>query len=589
MQVKRHGARQVTRWGHHFRHNSIILSDAWACNITCAVRTVCLYLYMQCGKVFCSQIGSSHTLFWLLTLLFGGPVLPTDHPGLFQKHLLHVLRVDHSHVHCSLLLKHQAVPLWPLPLDHGSRTWRLQQVLSLVSMAALRRSVSSKPSAGLFPIFPAKHLPPKQAWPWWKVLAQLPAYSPLRKGHLACCCCHLSSQFEPFCGRNSPQLVLLTLSREPKPVLDNFPTPSSSERRDVSWWAWVSHGASFFSPSPSPSPNCLVLVLRSTPSVSTLVSKATPSFLLHSWNFSSRYLRRQPKSLKFWRRTDLRHLTQCVLQHNAQWQATPWRRPRGWPWWSGVAPPHILRTVLASDAGPGEIEIRGPPISYSRAWDDFLARFLNCTPSPPFFPLQQYTCLQNVRTLEYCVCVLIIHSLNIQRASLSHSPSHLLMLFEEAHNGSIWPHCQEHHDYACFDLDLTRGLVVFTFSLLPPCQVWSVRCRLGSNCESFFDSCSVGIDSSCTGVRFALQSLICSLTESANLSCRHCTNFNLHFIMFGSVVQDFIALLQAQLCLTLWLNLWCPLLLPRRFIHARTDMNSTLRRHEVFRWLKSSC
>ena len=47
--------------------------------------------------------------------------------------------------------------------------------------------------------------------------------------------------------------------------------------------------------------------------------------------------------------------------------------------------------------------------------------------------------------------------------------------------------------------DSTRGLVVFTFSLLPPSQVWSVRCRLGSNCESFFDSCSVGIDSSCTG------------------------------------------------------------------------------------------
>ena len=47
--------------------------------------------------------------------------------------------------------------------------------------------------------------------------------------------------------------------------------------------------------------------------------------------------------------------------------------------------------------------------------------------------------------------------------------------------------------------DSTRGLVVFTFSLLPPSQVWSVHCRLGSNCESFFDSCSVGIDSSCTG------------------------------------------------------------------------------------------
>ena len=51
----------------------------------------------------------------------------------------------------------------------------------------------------------------------------------------------------------------------------------------------------------------------------------------------------------------------------------------------------------------------------------------------------------------------------------------------------------------CFSLmsfdDSTRGLVVFTFSLLPPSQVWSVHCRL--NFESFFDSCSVGIDSPC--------------------------------------------------------------------------------------------
>ena len=52
-------------------------------------------------------------------------------------------------------------------------------------------------------------------------------------------------------------------------------------------------------------------------------------------------------------------------------------------------------------------------------------------------------------------------------------------------------------------------------------------------------------------VRFALQSLMCSLTESAYLSCRHCTSLNLQFIMFGSVVQDFVALLQAQLCLSL--------------------------------------
>ena len=47
--------------------------------------------------------------------------------------------------------------------------------------------------------------------------------------------------------------------------------------------------------------------------------------------------------------------------------------------------------------------------------------------------------------------------------------------------------------------DSTRGVVVFTFSLLLPPQVLSVHCKLGSNCEPFFDSCSVGIDSACSG------------------------------------------------------------------------------------------
>ena len=47
-------ARQMTRWWNVFngKHN---LSHAWACDIMCDVRTKCLCLYMQCGKVFCSQ------------------------------------------------------------------------------------------------------------------------------------------------------------------------------------------------------------------------------------------------------------------------------------------------------------------------------------------------------------------------------------------------------------------------------------------------------------------------------------------------------------------------------------------------------
>ena len=46
----------------------------------------------------------AHSFFQLLTLVLCCPILPTDHPGLFQKHLLHVLRAN-SHVHRHLPFK----------------------------------------------------------------------------------------------------------------------------------------------------------------------------------------------------------------------------------------------------------------------------------------------------------------------------------------------------------------------------------------------------------------------------------------------------------------------------------------------------
>ena len=46
-----------------------------------------------------------HSFFQLLTIVPCAPSLPTDHPGLFQPHLLYVLRADHSHVHRHLFLK----------------------------------------------------------------------------------------------------------------------------------------------------------------------------------------------------------------------------------------------------------------------------------------------------------------------------------------------------------------------------------------------------------------------------------------------------------------------------------------------------
>ena len=46
----------------------------------------------------------------LLTLALCCPFRPIDHPSLCQKHLLHVLRADHSHIHRRLLFKKQCVP-----------------------------------------------------------------------------------------------------------------------------------------------------------------------------------------------------------------------------------------------------------------------------------------------------------------------------------------------------------------------------------------------------------------------------------------------------------------------------------------------
>ena len=44
------------------------------------------------------------------------------HPGLFQEHLLGILREGHSHVHRHLPFTQRGVPLWPLDAEAtGSR------------------------------------------------------------------------------------------------------------------------------------------------------------------------------------------------------------------------------------------------------------------------------------------------------------------------------------------------------------------------------------------------------------------------------------------------------------------------------------
>ena len=56
----------------------------------------------------------TYSFFQLHTLVLCCPSLPIDHPGLFQQHILHILRASHSYVHRHLHLKQQGVPLWPL-------------------------------------------------------------------------------------------------------------------------------------------------------------------------------------------------------------------------------------------------------------------------------------------------------------------------------------------------------------------------------------------------------------------------------------------------------------------------------------------
>ena len=96
---------------------------------------------------------------------------------------------------------------------------------------------------------------------------------------LACCCCHLPSQLQPFCARSR------------KPVLNNFLTLVLilfwKTRFFLSSENLISH---FFLLAFSFAPSCLVCGLRSTPSVSPLFCQNTPSLLLHTLNFSSKYL-----------------------------------------------------------------------------------------------------------------------------------------------------------------------------------------------------------------------------------------------------------------------------------------------------------
>ena len=98
-------------------------------------------------------IGSSHTpSFSSSHSCYARPFLARDHDGLFQKHLFHILRANHPHVHRLLLFRQQSVPLW-----HWTPRSRVSHLTApagpltcfhlCVSMSVLQRSASSTLSA----------------------------------------------------------------------------------------------------------------------------------------------------------------------------------------------------------------------------------------------------------------------------------------------------------------------------------------------------------------------------------------------------------------------------------------------------------
>ena len=121
-------------------------------------------------------IGSNHTpSFSSSCSCFAAHFFQLDHPGLFQKHLLNVLRAGHSHVHHHLPFEQQGVPMRPLDAqvtglahDGSCRSSHLPPCLYIKDLLP--------PCLLLFffTMFPTRPLAPERAWPRWRILPQLP-------------------------------------------------------------------------------------------------------------------------------------------------------------------------------------------------------------------------------------------------------------------------------------------------------------------------------------------------------------------------------------------------------------------------------
>ena len=205
-----------------------------------------------------SQQGSNrvkpYSFAQFLTLVFGRSLLPTSRPILFQKHFLHIPRVNESHVQPTL-----GPTVATRCPSHESRKKQLLQVLSHVSTSEPQRSAFSKPLSAPWAISPSKFLLPRLTWPLWTVIPPPRGHSPPRTMEAT------PTPFSPLLPPSASSI--LAFLQATKPILNSFLTPIT-KKCFVEDPIFLDEGASHIALFPSRL--LFRSQLRSTPSFSTV-------------------------------------------------------------------------------------------------------------------------------------------------------------------------------------------------------------------------------------------------------------------------------------------------------------------------------
>ena len=238
-----------------------------------------------------------HSFFQLLTLENCCPSLPMDHGGLLQKHLFHVLREDHSHVHHHLSFKSKVCRC-----SHLMPTSRVSHVTVPASPLTCFHRCTSR-------ICPSSRLPAKRVWPRW--IVDKSSFTSMKRDNPKLLPSDLSTFI--FLRARLPH----TLART-KPILSNFLAPTHMLFSESLLFLTNENFTSHFFLLAFPfAPSCFVLVLESTPHDSTLVARPTPlscaTFLILHFPYC---MTQSPCSAPFPSFRD-RQLQTLVLHHHA--------------------------------------------------------------------------------------------------------------------------------------------------------------------------------------------------------------------------------------------------------------------------------